>query len=607
MIVAARATNQPSDIQQAVAMVEDAVSNVGTVPKEVSADAGYYSAKAVEGLYAMGLDPFIAPEKTRHGRVLEPAPRGRIPKGLSAKDRMPRKLRTKRGRERYALRMETVEPVFGQIKQGRGFRQFLLRALTKVNREWLLICASHNLLKLFSVRGRVVRQGERQRRHREQPGVVPGDGQWDFQEATRICPSAPRTFAHTIWLAALCSILALSLIGCEAETTPTLAPTVAPAPVPTVTPSPTVAPAPMPTVTPSPAPVPTVAPTPTPTPTVTPTPTPTPTITPTPTPIPKQDMLDYVRWEIGDKVSSDHRNEAMRGVQLAHDYSVYLGMPKTQSEITIHMYKDLEKLASAYARETNRSMENSRKIWETATARAPDSQIFLSVSSHSWNNREPKYQMKIMAHEMYHKYQNDLSGLRSASADQVVPETGPRWLREGSAEYLAFKSLSEGGILSYESERNRFVSRAKTIDKPLSEMEKREGYIGINHRYKYFLLAAELLAKNSGESNLLEYHALQNSKTTWRKAFEKSFGMTIDEFYELFEEHRAAGFPDPKRPTPSAPTGGRAAKQRCEGNENGYNGIGQGEHGWTFREKWGQASLPCLYDFSKLCVKPVKV
>ena len=91
----------------------------------------------------------IAPEKTRHGRVPPPAPRGRIPQGLSARDRMRRKLRTKRGRERYALRMETVEPVFGQIKQGRGFRQFLLRGLAKVNREWLLICTGHNLLKLF--------------------------------------------------------------------------------------------------------------------------------------------------------------------------------------------------------------------------------------------------------------------------------------------------------------------------------------------------------------------------------------------------------------------------------------------------------------------------
>ena len=149
VIVAARATNATSDKQQAVAMVEETTGNVGAVPREVSADAGYYSVKAVEELYALGANPFIAPEKTRHGRVLEPAPRGRIPKGLSVRDRMRRKLRTKRGRERYALRMETVEPVFGQIKQGRGFRQFLLRGLAKVNREWLLICAGHNLLKLF--------------------------------------------------------------------------------------------------------------------------------------------------------------------------------------------------------------------------------------------------------------------------------------------------------------------------------------------------------------------------------------------------------------------------------------------------------------------------
>ena len=65
-------------------------------------------------------------------------------------------------------------------------------------------------------------------------------------------------------------------------------------------------------------------------------------------------------------------------------------------------------------------------------------------------------------------------------------------------------------------------------------------------------------------------------------------------------DQQPLGFPPS---LPSAPTGGRFGKQRCEGNENGYNGIGQGEHGWTFREKWGQASLPCLYDFSKLCVK----
>ena len=149
VIVAARATNQSSDKQQAAAMMRETIDNVGAVPREVSADAGYYSAKAVDDLQALGVDPYVAPEQTRHGRVVPPAPRGRIPRHLSPRDRMRRKLRTKRGRKRYALRMETVEPVFGQIKEGRGFRQFLLRGLEKVNGEWSLICTGHNLLKLF--------------------------------------------------------------------------------------------------------------------------------------------------------------------------------------------------------------------------------------------------------------------------------------------------------------------------------------------------------------------------------------------------------------------------------------------------------------------------
>ena len=127
VIVAARATNVPSDKQQAVVMIEEAIANIGAVPREVSADAGYYSAQAVDDLDGLGVDLCVAPEQTRHGRVVPPAPRGRIPSHLSPRDRMQRKLRTKRGRQRYALRMATVEPVFGQIKQGLGFRQFLLR------------------------------------------------------------------------------------------------------------------------------------------------------------------------------------------------------------------------------------------------------------------------------------------------------------------------------------------------------------------------------------------------------------------------------------------------------------------------------------------------
>ena len=156
VIVAARATNRASDKQQAVVMIAEAIANVGAVPKEVSADAGYYSAQAVADVQDLGVDPYIAPEKTRHGYKPPPAPKGRIPKALPPKDRMRRKLQTKRGRKRYALRMATVEPVFGQIKQGRGFRQFLLRGLEKVQGEWSLICTGHNLLKLFKFGNSIV-------------------------------------------------------------------------------------------------------------------------------------------------------------------------------------------------------------------------------------------------------------------------------------------------------------------------------------------------------------------------------------------------------------------------------------------------------------------
>ena len=116
-------------------------SNTGTLPREASADAGYYSAQAVAELYALGVDPFIPPDKTRHGTVIPSAPRGRIPSIVAGG---PDAGATQRGRQ-HALRMGTVEPVFGQIKQARGFRQFLLRGLEKVKLEWKLICAGHNL------------------------------------------------------------------------------------------------------------------------------------------------------------------------------------------------------------------------------------------------------------------------------------------------------------------------------------------------------------------------------------------------------------------------------------------------------------------------------
>lgn len=152
VIVACDVTNQPVDKGQAVPLTKQVRNNTGQFPREVSADAGYFSTKAVEDIFALGVEPFIPPDKTRHKVSLPPAPRGRIPSALPVIGRMRRKLRTERGKKRYALRMKTVEPVLGQIKQCRGFRQFLLRGLNKTREEWQLICTGHNLMKLFGAK-----------------------------------------------------------------------------------------------------------------------------------------------------------------------------------------------------------------------------------------------------------------------------------------------------------------------------------------------------------------------------------------------------------------------------------------------------------------------
>ena len=149
VIVAARATNETTDVRQAASMIRKAIDNLGAFPREMSADAGYYSAQAVREVEALGVEAFVAPERTRHGRKAPPAPRGRIPAGLSPRDRMIRKLRTKRGRERYSLRMKVAEPTYGQIKEGQDFRVMSMRGLAKADAEWLVVCTAHNLLKLF--------------------------------------------------------------------------------------------------------------------------------------------------------------------------------------------------------------------------------------------------------------------------------------------------------------------------------------------------------------------------------------------------------------------------------------------------------------------------
>ena len=150
IIIGSGVTQQSNDKQQVKSMVEAIKDNTGgSKPRKVSADTGYFSESNIEYLEGERIDGYLATGRCKHTDITESPPRGRIPKDATKKERMARKLRTKKGRETYSKRKQIVEPVFGQIKEVRGFRRFLLRGLENVTGEWGLICLTHNVLKLF--------------------------------------------------------------------------------------------------------------------------------------------------------------------------------------------------------------------------------------------------------------------------------------------------------------------------------------------------------------------------------------------------------------------------------------------------------------------------
>jgi transposase len=146
VIVACDVVATSADCPQLLAMVDQIKANLGRKPKVCSADAGYCSEKNLEGMANRRIRAYIATGRQKHGTKAAAHAKNGKPGSLIASMRE----RLKRGgwRSPYRLRKQVVEPVFGQIKQAMGFRQFLLRGLAKVQAEWSLVCTAHNLLKL---------------------------------------------------------------------------------------------------------------------------------------------------------------------------------------------------------------------------------------------------------------------------------------------------------------------------------------------------------------------------------------------------------------------------------------------------------------------------
>jgi transposase len=149
IIVACGVTQQAADVEQFVPMVERVVQATGHAPTAMTADAGYFSETNLGASAVVGVEVYVPPDRLKH-RASGSAPLPRIKSAVAAQ--MREKLATPTGRAVYALRKTIVEPVFGQIKETRGFRRFSFRGIDKVTAEWALICLTHNLLKLCGAR-----------------------------------------------------------------------------------------------------------------------------------------------------------------------------------------------------------------------------------------------------------------------------------------------------------------------------------------------------------------------------------------------------------------------------------------------------------------------
>ena len=148
VIVARSVTNLQNDAQELPSMLAQVKANTGRQARELSADVGYCSEANLCELSRRRVRGYVATGRQKHGSA---SATGQRTKGRRARA-MAVRLRRGAFRSRYRLRKQTVEPVFGQIKEARGFRGFLLRGLQKVVAEWSMICTAHNLLELRRAR-----------------------------------------------------------------------------------------------------------------------------------------------------------------------------------------------------------------------------------------------------------------------------------------------------------------------------------------------------------------------------------------------------------------------------------------------------------------------
>ena len=254
-------------------------------------------------------------------------------------------------------------------------------------------------------------------------------------------------------------------------------------------------------------------------------------------------------WEVGANVPDSMFYDLRQGILLVEQYVRSLDVPELDDEVVFYLYWDpVPAMARAYGiseQQARQSYEAHGHAGEENLAKDGSGAIFKDASRIHGSPRA--HLTHGAAHSLFHMYQFFLPEQRGFRLDHTVIKDhypGPAWLLEGQAEFSNLRAMARGGVYLYDTWRNQFAQTAVSVDTSFPALETYKRLLEVPGSYELGAMAVELLAAEAGEEAVLTYWTLLSSETLWKEAFRIAFGMTVDEFYRFFAEHRAAGFPD---------------------------------------------------------------
>ena len=271
------------------------------------------------------------------------------------------------------------------------------------------------------------------------------------------------------------------------------------------------------------------------------------------------DLPGYLKLEVGNGVTDEDLQPLLRGMMAMHEYLGRSGVGEPKRVYTLNVHRNRNNLIG-FLEDTLRNAE--RQIED----RAGEIRWMveeLSYNGYIYSNDAPLGARLVvfLGASRYSGYERD--ALMSSGAEMlrrtVVPVwhgNHPAWMRYGGAELHDTLSLSEAGLISDESarrERGRYVNDANAIQNFLGNLETQRGFESRNGAGAYAFLASELLASRAGPDALLRFFENLQLGQSWKTIFQKVFGMSVDEFYVLFDTHHRAGFPLVSVPVPGLP------------------------------------------------------